>query len=198
MNSNVKWQKTLVSKEKRSEIKRQKPFVLWFTGLSGSGKSTIAVAMDSFFISKNYHSYILDGDNLRHGLNKDLDFSVSDREENIRRVGEVTKLFLDAGIIILASFISPFRKDREIVRNLFNDGEFLEIYLSTPIEVCETRDPKGLYKKAREGKILEFTGISSPYEVPINPEFQFDTSKTNVEEIVNSIFQELSKRAYFY
>nr|WP_269750285.1 adenylyl-sulfate kinase [Leptospira ainlahdjerensis] len=184
MDKNITWLDHKVTKEDRSKIKMQKPCLLWVTGLSGSGKSTIANALEAFLNQKKYHTFLLDGDNLRYGLNKDLGFTQEDRTENIRRTGEVAKLFTEAGVIVIVSLISPYRKDRQTVRDLFDKGEFIEIYLSTPLEICEKRDPKGLYKKARGGEIPNFTGISSPYEAPLQPEIELDTSRQNVEETV--------------
>jgi adenylylsulfate kinase len=168
---------------------------LWFTGLSGAGKTTLAFAVAKALFRKGWQAYVLDGDNLRHGLNRDLGFSAAEREENIRRVGEVGKLFVDAGIITLAAFISPYAAHRDRVRALFGDDEFFEIYLECDLETCERRDPKGLYKKARAGLIPEFTGISSPYEVPANPELVINTSKQHVEESVLQILDYLTHLA---
>ncbi len=172
-----------VSRQDRSEIKGHGPAVLWFTGLSGSGKSTIANAVEQR-LNQTYHAhtYLLDGDNIRTGLNRGLGFSPEDREENIRRIGEVSRLFVDAGLIVLTAFISPYRIDRERVRALLPEGEFIEIYVRCPLEVCEQRDPKGLYRKARAGQIPEFTGISSPYEEPFQPELTLDSGATPVDE----------------
>lgn len=168
--TNLVWQKTEVDREARSALKDQKPVIVWFTGLSGAGKSTIANLVEKKLNAMGRHTYILDGDNVRHGLNKDLGFTDADRVENIRRVGEVSKLFVDAGLIVLVSFISPFRSERRMVRDMVGEGEFIEVYIDTPIEVCEERDPKGLYAKARGGQIKNFTGIDSAYEPPENPE----------------------------
>ena len=162
--SNVVWHKTTVSKADREQTISQKPFLLWFTGLSASGKSTIANIVEQKLFQLNYKTYLLDGDNVRHGLNKDLGFDEISRVENIRRIGEVSKLFNDAGLIVLTAFISPFKSDRKMVRDLFEGRDFLEVYIDASLEVCENRDPKGMYKKARSGEIKEFTGISSPYE----------------------------------
>lgn len=172
---NVHWQATDVNKSARSAMKNQKPAVLWFTGLSGSGKSTIANALDKVLHARGKHTYLLDGDNVRHGLNRDLGFTDEDRVENIRRVAEVAKLMADAGLIVLVSFISPFRDERRMARELMEKGEFIEIFVDTPLEECARRDPKGLYEKALAGKISNFTGISSPYEVPENPELHLHT-----------------------
>jgi adenylyl-sulfate kinase len=168
--------------------------LLWFTGLSGSGKSTIANALDVALHQRGYHTFLLDGDNVRHGLNRDLGFSDEDRVENIRRVGEVSKLFTDAGLIVLSAFISPFASDRRMVRNLFPAGEFVEVFMNTPIETCEHRDPKGLYRKARAGEIKDFTGINSPYEVPKHPEVALDTSVQSVDDCVAQLIGYLQDR----
>lgn len=170
MSRNIVWHAHKVSKNDRAELNAQKPCTLWFTGLSGSGKSTVAGEVEYQLHKMGYKTYLLDGDNVRHGLNKDLGFSEADRVENIRRIGEVCKLFVDAGLIVLSAFISPFKSDRESVRRLMEAGEFIEVFVDTPLEVCEIRDPKGLYKKARAGEIANFTGIGSPYEVPLAPE----------------------------
>ncbi|MFZ2507140.1 MAG: sulfate adenylyltransferase subunit CysN, partial [Steroidobacteraceae bacterium] len=172
----VFWQPTRVGRGQRANQKAQHPCILWFTGLSGAGKSTIANATEQALYLRGHHSYLLDGDNIRHGLNKDLDFSDAGRVENIRRIGEVAKLFVDAGLIVVTAFISPFRSDRRLVRDLVAADEFVEVFVSTPIEVCEKRDAKGLYAKAREGKIRNFTGVSSPYEAPEAPEIEIDSS----------------------
>ncbi|WP_237151513.1 sulfate adenylyltransferase subunit CysN [Oryzibacter oryziterrae] len=195
--SNIHWQALDVTKESRAAAKQQKPVVLWFTGLSGSGKSTIANLVERRLHSLDRHTFTLDGDNVRHGLNKDLGFSDADRVENIRRVAETAKLFVDAGLIVLVSFISPFRSERQLARELLEDGEFVEIFVNTPLDVAEARDPKGLYKKAREGKIQNFTGISSPYEAPENPELTLDTTAYTSEELADQIVAWLDKREYF-
>ena len=187
----VFWQPTRVTHEQRANQKAQQPCVLWFTGLSGAGKSTVANAVEQALFLRGHHSYLLDGDNIRHGLNRDLDFSDAGRVENIRRIGEVAKLFLDAGLIVLTAFISPFRSDRRLVRDLVGDGEFVEVFVSTPIEECERRDPKGLYAKAREGAIRNFTGISSPYEAPEAAEIEIDSSRLSVAECVDRVIRYL-------
>ncbi|PKO54942.1 MAG: adenylyl-sulfate kinase [Betaproteobacteria bacterium HGW-Betaproteobacteria-2] len=179
---NIVWHNTQVSKLDRASLKQQKPFVIWLTGLSGSGKSTLANALDAYFHEQRYHSYMLDGDNVRHGLNKDLGFDQKSRVENIRRIGEVSKLMVDAGLIVITAFISPYRSDRDMVREMFPADEFIEVYLDAALAVCEQRDPKGLYKKAREGKITDFTGIDSPYEAPLNPEIVLSSDKQDVEQ----------------
>ena len=181
----VSWQDLYVNKEARARLKGQTPRVIWFTGLSGAGKSTIANAVERALFGRGMHSYLLDGDNVRHGLSRDLGFSDEDRVENIRRVGEVAKLMADAGLIVLVAFISPFRRDRQMVRDLFKPGEFLEIFVSTPLAVCEQRDTKGLYRMARDGQIPNFTGISAPYEAPQSPELVLDTVRIPLEECVN-------------
>lgn len=174
--TNLVWQELDVGKAVRAEMKRQKPAVLWFTGLSGSGKSTVANLVEKRLLAMGRHTYILDGDNVRHGLNKDLGFTEADRVENIRRVAETAKLFVDAGLLVLVSFISPFKSERRLARDLVEEGEFLEVFVDTPLDVCEARDPKGLYAKARAGEIKNFTGLDSPYEAPEAPELRLDTT----------------------
>jgi len=183
-----------LTKEDRQKLKGHKSVILWFTGLSGSGKSTIAHALEEKLYQRKVHTYVLDGDNIRKGLNKDLGFSPEDRKENIRRIGEVAKLFIDAGVIVMVSVISPYRRDRAFVRNLVESGEFVEIYVKCPLEICEARDPKGLYKKARQGIIKNFTGIDAPYEEPENPEIVIESDKESVEEAVNKIIRYLEKK----
>jgi len=195
-NENIVWHDTHVSKQQRSKVKNQKPCILWFTGLSGSGKSTIANAVESKLLELNKHTYLLDGDNIRMGLNKGLGFSDEDRIENIRRIGEVAKLFVDSGTIVLSAFISPFIEDRKQVRNLVEDGEFVEVFIDTPLEVCESRDPKGLYKKARSGEIPNFTGISSPYEKPKNAELVIKNNGIPVEEATQEVINYLEEKGY--
>ena len=182
----------------RAAQKGQSPVVLWFTGLSGAGKSTIANLVERQLFALGRHSYLLDGDNVRHGLNKDLGFSDEDRVENIRRIGEVSKLFTDSGVIVLSAFISPFTSDRRLVRNLFPAGEFIEVFMDTPLETCEQRDPKGLYEKARAGKIKHFTGIDSPYEAPERPEVRLDTSQMSVDDCVNRLISYLLDRQLIF
>ena len=194
MAENIVWHDHKITRAERSVNKNQKPCLLWFTGLSGSGKSTIANALDVALHTRGYHTFLLDGDNVRHGLCKDLGFSDDDREENIRRVGEVCKLFADAGLIVMSAFISPFTSDRRLVRKLFPAGEFIEVYMDTPLATCEERDPKGLYQKARSGEIRHFTGIDSPYEVPTHPEIRLDTSRHSVEACVDSLIAYLLER----
>jgi len=179
---NIVWHSTKVTQKDRLQLLNQRPCIVWFTGLSASGKSTIANAVEQQLFQRGHMTYLLDGDNLRHGLSQDLGFSKENRIENIRRIGEVSKLFLDAGIIVLSAFISPFKADRQIARNLVNNGDFIEVFVDTPLEICEQRDPKGLYEKARSGNITNFTGIDSPYEIPDNPEvrvYGYDQSITN-------------------
>jgi adenylylsulfate kinase len=188
MKKNIIPHRSLVTKADRKKAFGHKSCVLWFTGLSGSGKSTIAVEVERQLMDRGVHTYILDGDNVRHGLNTDLGFSDEDREENIRRIGEVARLFADAGLVVITSFISPFRRDRDRVRSLLGPGEFLEIFAKCPLDICETRDPKGLYAKARAGEIVDFTGIDSPYEEPENPELVLDTGELSVEECVEQVF----------
>ncbi|RMA93319.1 adenylyl-sulfate kinase [Hydrogenothermus marinus] len=183
-----------ITKEDRQRQKGHKSAILWFTGLSGSGKSTLAHAVEEKLFERGINTYVLDGDNIRTGLNKDLGFSAEDREENIRRIGEVAKLFVDAGIITLTAFISPYRKDRNFVRNLVEEDEFIEIYVKCPLEVCEQRDVKGLYKKARQGIIKNFTGIDDPYEEPENPEIVVETDKMSLEESVKKIIDYLENK----
>ena len=192
--TNVTWHAHRVSKEERAERAGQKPCVLWFTGLSGSGKSTLANALDQALFAEGRQTYVLDGDNVRHGLNRDLGFTDAEREENIRRIGEVAKLFVSAGMIVLTAFISPFRSDRRMVRALLDEDEFIEIFVRAPLEVCEERDPKGLYKRARAGEIKNFTGLDSPYETPVKPEIIVDTADVGLDESVAVIREALAKR----
>ncbi|MET3598496.1 sulfate adenylyltransferase subunit CysN [Martelella mangrovi] len=192
-SQNVHWQAVEVNKQAHADLKAQKPAVLWFTGLSGSGKSTVANALEKILHAKGKHTYMLDGDNIRHGLNRDLGFTAEDRVENIRRVAEVARLMADAGLIVLVSFISPFRSERRLAREMMDDGEFVEIFVDTPLEVCAERDPKGLYKKAQAGEIDNFTGISSPYETPENPEVHLHTVGHDPFELAGRIEEYLSK-----
>ncbi|MGE7760123.1 adenylyl-sulfate kinase [Peribacillus sp. NPDC097895] len=193
-NTNVTWHESSLTKELRRKQNGHESTVLWFTGLSGSGKSTIANAVAKELYNRNIRSYVLDGDNIRHGLNKDLGFSEEDRTENIRRIGEVSKLFVDSGQFVLTAFISPFRADRQIVRDLLEDGEFIEVYIKCPIEECEVRDPKGLYDKARKGIIKDFTGIDSPYEVPEQPEIILESDQYSIEECVEQVIGYLTSK----
>lgn len=195
-SENIVWHDHHVDKAQRSKLKNQKPCILWFTGLSGSGKSTIANAVESKLVELKKHTYLLDGDNIRHGLNCDLGFDESSRVENIRRIGEVAKLFVDSGTIVLTAFISPFKKDRQLVRDLVQDGEFIEVFVDTPLEVCENRDPKGLYKKARTGEIKNFTGVDSPYEAPLNPEIYIKNDNETIESITDTILDYLKQKKY--
>ena len=186
--------KSPVTKEDRQRLNGHRSMVLWFTGLSGSGKTTISQKLEERFLEKGIHTYILDGDNIRTGLNHDLGFSDKDRQENIRRIGEVAKLFVDAGVIVLTAFISPYRKDRLLARNLLQKDEFVEIYIRCPLVVCEKRDVKGLYRMAREGVLKKFTGIDDRYEEPENPEIAVDTNVQTVHQCVETILGELGKR----
>ncbi len=190
-SQNVHWQALDISREAHASLKNQKPAVLWFTGLSGSGKSTIANLVEKKLHRMNRHTFLLDGDNVRHGLNKDLGFTEADRIENIRRVGEVAKLMADAGLIVITAFISPFRADREMVRQMLPEGEFIEVFIDTPLSVAEERDVKGLYKKARSGELKNFTGIDSPYEAPANPHVRIDTTRLSAEEAASLIVDTL-------
>ena len=193
---NIVWHKTTIKKDDRTKLLNQKPFLLWFTGLSASGKSTIANIVEQKLFNLHYKTYLLDGDNVRHGLNRDLGFDEESRIENIRRVGEVSKLFLDAGIIVLTAFISPFKSDRELVKSLFNKGEILEVFIDSSLETCEKRDPKGMYLKARKGEIKNFTGISSPYEAPENAEIHITNDNISPEEAADQIVNYLLKENY--
>lgn len=191
---NIIWHDSSISKEARRKQNNHSSFVLWFTGLSGSGKSTVANALAQKLYDQNIRNYVLDGDNIRNGLNSDLSFSDDDRSENIRRISEVSKLFVDNGTVVLTAFISPFIQDREMAKRIVSEEEFIEIFVSCPIEECEKRDPKGLYSKARKGEIPDFTGIDSPYEEPISPDFTIYTNEQSVSEIVDSILNLLEKR----
>ncbi|NKB32351.1 MAG: adenylyl-sulfate kinase [Pseudomonadales bacterium] len=187
--SNVHWQALDVDQQSRAAIKQQTPKIIWLTGLSGSGKSTIANLIEKKLIAKGRHSYLLDGDNVRHGLNKDLGFTDADRVENIRREAETAKLMLDAGLIVITSFISPFRAERDMARTLFSENEFIEVFVDASLDVCEQRDPKGLYKKARAGEIKNFTGLDSPYENPLQPELVIDTVEITIEQAADLIIE---------
>ena len=193
---NIVWHSTTIKLENRKEILNQKPFVLWFTGLSASGKSTIANIVEQKLFSMKYKTYLLDGDNVRHGLNKDLGFDEKSRVENIRRIGEVAKLFNDSGLIVLTAFISPFLSDRKLVRDLFPEGNFLEVFVDSSLEVCEKRDPKGMYKKARSGEIDNFTGISSPYEKPKNPEIHLLNNDAGLEDLSDELINFLIENKF--
>jgi adenylylsulfate kinase len=194
--TNVYWHDGEVSREDRNTLLKQKGATLWFTGLSGSGKSTIAVALEKALMAKGHLCYRLDGDNIRLGINKNLGFSAQDRTENIRRIGEISKLFVDTGVIVLSSFVSPYRADRDIVRELHDAGEmaFLEVFVDVPLDVAEQRDPKGLYKKARAGEIKNFTGISDPYEAPLKAELVLDSHEQSLEEEVNILLAMMTER----
>ena len=192
-SKHIYWHEGRVTKEDREKLLKQKGVVIWLTGLPASGKSTIARELEWRLYNMGKLAYVLDGDNIRHGLNSDLGFSPEDRKENIRRIGEVAKLFADAGIITITSFISPYREDRERARKLLKEGEFIEVYLKCPLEVLIERDPKGLYKKALAGEIKEFTGISAPYEEPLNPEIILETDKETVEESTEKIISYLKE-----
>ncbi|QSX37859.1 adenylyl-sulfate kinase [Shewanella sedimentimangrovi] len=194
--NNIVWHQHAVTRELRAGHKGHRGAILWFTGLSGAGKSTLAGALESALHERGVHSYLLDGDNVRHGLCKDLGFSADDRRENIRRVGEVAKLMLDAGLIVLSAFVSPQRAERELVRELVAEGEFIEVHVATPLEVCESRDPKGLYQKARAGEIKDFTGISAPYEAPVGAELVIDTSEGDLEAQVGRLLDYLVSGGY--
>ena len=193
---NIFWHQGAITRKEREHLNGHRGFTIWFTGLSASGKSTIAVATEEALYEIGCRTYILDGDNIRHGLNKNLGFSPEDREENIRRIGEVSKLLRDCGIINMTAFISPYRKDRETARELGSGDEFIEVFVDCPIEVCEQRDPKGVYLKAREGLIKEFTGISAPYEAPQSPEIHLHTDQMSVEECVDFILNYLLREKY--
>lgn len=193
---NTVWHNQQVSKTQRAELKKQKACLLWYTGLSGSGKSTIANAVDALLFQRKCHSYLLDGDNVRHGLNGDLGFSDEDRIENIRRISEVAQLFVDAGLIVSTAFISPFAADREIAAKKLGAGEFIEVFIDTPIAICEQRDPKGLYKKARAGEIKDFTGIDSTYEAPENPAIHIDTSDKSIEQCAQQVVDYLIEHGF--
>lgn len=194
--TNITWHEGEVTAAERCRNMQQKGVTLWMTGLSGSGKSTIAVALEQVLLQQGKHAYRLDGDNVRHGLNKNLGFSEEDRVENIRRIGEVAKLFAEAGIVTITSFISPYRADRDLVRKLHDDAglPFFEVYVDAPLDVAEERDPKGLYKKARAGEIKGFTGIDDPYEAPQNPELHLRTDKLSVEDSVRALLSYLDER----
>ena len=192
--TNIVWHEASVDRAARADKRGHRSAILWFTGLSGSGKSTLANAVNAALFERGLGSYVLDGDNVRHGLCKDLGFSDADREENIRRIGEVAKLFLDAGVIVLTAFVSPFRADRDKARDLVEAGDFFEIFCAADLDVCESRDPKGLYAKARSGAIKEFTGISSPYEAPNTPELKIDTGAQDLAESVNVVIKALQDK----
>lgn len=194
--TNIVWHDSKVTKEDRQILKKHKSAAVWFTGLSGSGKSTLTVAVEKELHQLGVHTYRLDGDNIRFGLNKDLGFSPEDRAENIRRIGEVAKLMVDAGLITLTAFISPYQKDRDKAREIIGEAEFIEVYVKCSLETCENRDPKGLYKKARAGEIKEFTGIDAPYEEPVNPELIIDTEKLSLAESVQTVIHYLLEKGF--
>lgn len=196
--TNIAWHKGHVARADREALLNQKGATLWFTGLSGSGKSTIAFTLEHALVQMGHLAYVLDGDNIRHGLNRNLGFSAADREENIRRIGEVAKLFADTGVIVMTSFISPYRKDRDLCRELHVAAKlpFLEIHVATPIATCETRDPKGLYKKARAGELKGFTGIDDPYEVPVSPEITLDATGTSPQDASVQIIEYLRAKGH--
>ena len=194
--TNVTWHEHHVSSDERRKLMGHKSAVLWFTGLSGCGKSTIANAVDSMLHERGIHTYVLDGDNIRMGLNKNLGFSPEDRTENIRRIGEVGKLFSDAGIFVLTAFISPYKADRDAVREVIPEGDFIEVLVNASLETCEARDPKGLYKKARAGEIKGFTGIDAPYEAPEKPEITLDSDAKGIEELAKEIIAYLESNGY--
>lgn len=196
MSSNVTWHHASVTRARRETLNDHKSFILWFTGLSGAGKSTLAHCVEESLFERGCRTYVFDGDNVRHGLCSDLGFSAEDRRENIRRIGEMSKLFIDAGVIALTAFISPFRENRQMVRSLVPPGDFIEVFCNAPLDVCEQRDVKGLYQKARRGEIREFTGISSPYEEPSDPELTVYTGRDSVEACAQQVIAHLQQRRY--
>ncbi|WP_210139080.1 adenylyl-sulfate kinase [Staphylococcus sp. GDY8P82P] len=195
-SKNITWHASEVTKDERLQRNQHKSAVIWFTGLSGSGKSTISVELEKALFNHQIHTYRLDGDNVRHGLNRNLGFSPEDRKENIRRIGEVSKLMVDAGLITVTAFISPYKSDREAVRHLLDTDDFIEVYTQCSLSECENRDPKGLYKKVRSGEIAEFTGVNAPYEAPTQPEITLDTETLSVEASVSKIMDYLQKHQY--
>jgi len=196
VSSNIVWHEASITKEERRKQNKHQSFILWFTGLSASGKSSVANAFAHRLFERGNQAFVLDGDNVRHGLNKDLGFDEAGRKENIRRIGEVSKLFVESGQIVLTAFISPYREDRQVVRALVEEGEFIEVYVRCSVETCEKRDPKGLYKKARNAEIPNFTGISAPYEEPANPEIILDTERYSIEECVDQLTDILTSKGY--
>ena len=195
-SKNITWHDGQITRADRERVHGHKGATLWFTGLSGSGKSTLALAVEERLFERGCQTYVLDGDNVRHGLNRDLGFSPEDRTENIRRIGEVAKLFVDAGSLVLTAFISPYREDRDANRAIMSDGQFIEVFVHAPLEVCEERDPKGLYAKARAGEIPNFTGISAPYEEPVSPELVVHTAEQTVAESADQVIAWLEARGY--
>jgi adenylylsulfate kinase len=193
---NIVWHSATITKEDRHRMNDHKSAILWYTGLSGAGKSTLANKVEEKLFERGYHTYVLDGDNIRMGLNKGLGFTAEDRKENIRRIGEVAKLFVDAGVLVSTAFVSPYVEDREMVRKLVKDGEFIEIYVAASLEVCENRDTKGLYKKARAGEIKNFTGISDPYEAPSDAELTVDTGSQTLDESADVVLNYLEENGY--
>ncbi len=196
-NNNVVWFDGFVKREDRNRVYGHKSGVVWFTGLPSSGKSTIAHTLEKVLFEKGIKVYVFDGDNVRHGLNSDLGFSPEDRKENLRRIAEVAKLFVDAGLIVLCAFVSPNKKDREFVKQIIGREDFIEVYIKCPVEVCEKRDPKGMYKKAREGLIKEYTGVSAPYEEPENPDMIIESHKLSIEEAVQEVYNHLKIKGWF-
>lgn len=196
-NNNIRWHDGKITRKDRERLNGHRSALIWFTGLPGAGKSTLSTELEYRLHKRGIRTYVLDGDNVRHGLNKDLGFSPEDRRENLRRVGEVAKLFVDAGILTIAAFASPYRADRRMVRNLFKEKEFIEVYVKCPLELCEQRDPKGLYKKARKGEIKGLTGLTAPYEPPESPEIIVETNKMSVDECVEKIINYLEGKGVF-
>lgn len=195
-SKNIVWHQSRVRREDRERLRGHRGATLWLTGLSGSGKSTIATRVEQLLCERGCVAYMLDGDNIRHGLSRDLGFTPRDRSENIRRIGEVSKLFTDAGVLVLCAFISPYRADRQLVRDLMRAGDFIEVYVEASVDVCEQRDPKGLYKRARAGKISEFTGITAPYEAPEHPELTLDTTCDDAEACAWKVLGFLEEKGY--
>lgn len=194
--ANITWHQHNVTSQERQKLNGHKGAVLWFTGLSGSGKSTVANAVDRLLHDRGIHTYVLDGDNIRMGLNKNLDFSPDDRTENIRRIGEVAKLFAEAGTLVLTAFIAPFKRDRDQVRQIMSEGQFVEVYVNASLETCESRDPKGLYKKARAGEIKGFTGLDAPYEAPEPGDIVLDSDSKSIEELASEVIRYLESNGY--
>ncbi len=195
-SENIVWHEQVIKQTDREKKNGHKGLILWFTGLSGSGKSTLAIEVERQLFERGCNTYTLDGDNVRHGLNKNLDFSPEGRVENIRRIGEVAKLFADAGVIVCTAFISPYKRDRDSVRQLIDEGRFVEVFIDCPLAECEKRDPKGLYKKARKGEIADFTGVSAPYEIPERPEITVNTALETVERSAGKVLEYLDKQGY--